>query len=71
MQPSEQQQQSVEQQQVAQDDEPLDEHVGLITYIRTDSTYLSDTFVERAKNYITETYGKEYVGKREKDGRRT
>lgn len=41
-----------------------DEHVGLITYIRTDSTYLSDTFVERAANYITEKFGKEYVGKR-------
>ncbi len=41
-----------------------DEHVGLITYIRTDSTYLSDTFVERATNFITETFGKEYVGKR-------
>jgi len=40
------------------------EHVGLITYIRTDSTYLSDTFVDRAKAYITETYGSEYVGNR-------
>lgn len=41
-----------------------DEHVGFITYIRTDSTYLSDTFVNRAKNYIIETYGEEYVGHR-------
>ncbi|MDR0934790.1 MAG: type I DNA topoisomerase [Erysipelotrichaceae bacterium] len=39
-----------------------DEHVGLITYMRTDSTRLSDTFIERAKNYINETFGKEYVG---------
>lgn len=38
------------------------EHVGLITYIRTDSTRLSPTFIGRAKNYIEETYGKQYVG---------
>ena len=36
------------------------ELVGLITYIRTDSTALSDTYVARAKNYIVETYGDEY-----------
>lgn len=40
------------------------EHTGLITYIRTDSTYLSDTFVERAERYIEEHFGKEYCGKR-------
>ena len=40
------------------------EHVGLITYIRTDSTYLSDTFVERAQSYIRETFGPEYIGHR-------
>ena len=40
------------------------EHVGLITYIRTDSTYLSDTYVERAHAYIEEKFGKEYQGKR-------
>lgn len=40
------------------------EHTGLITYIRTDSTYLSDTFVERAEKYIEEHFGKEYCGKR-------
>ena len=38
------------------------EHVGLITYMRTDSTRLSTTFINRAMNYITETYGKEYIG---------
>lgn len=38
------------------------EHVGLITYIRTDSTYLSDTYVNRAKAYIKERYGEEYIG---------
>lgn len=40
------------------------EHVGLITYIRTDSTYLSNTYVEHATAYLLEKYGKEYVGKR-------
>ena len=36
------------------------ETTGLITYMRTDSTKLSDTFVEKAKDYIIETYGEEY-----------
>ena len=40
------------------------EHTGLITYIRTDSTYLSDTFVERAEAFIKERFGSEYCGKR-------
>ena len=40
------------------------EHTGLITYIRTDSTYLSDTFVERAENFISKKFGPEYCGKR-------
>ena len=40
------------------------EHTGLITYIRTDSTYLSDTFVGRAEEFIEKTFGKEYCGKR-------
>ena len=40
------------------------QHTGLITYIRTDSTYLSDTFVERASDFITKKFGAEYVGKR-------
>ncbi len=34
--------------------------VGLITYIRTDSIKLSDTFVESAKEYIISKYGNEY-----------
>jgi len=38
------------------------EHVGLITYMRTDSTRLSPTFVNRATAYIKETYGEEYLG---------
>ena len=39
------------------------EHMGLITYMRTDSTRLSPTFQQRAANFITETYGVEYLGK--------
>ena len=38
------------------------EHMGLITYMRTDSTRLSPTFVERATNYIKEKYGEEFIG---------
>lgn len=40
------------------------EHTGLITYIRTDSTYLSDTFVDRAEAFIEKKFGKEYCGHR-------
>ncbi len=40
------------------------ELVGLITYIRTDSTALSDSYVNRAHNYINETYGEEYFAGR-------
>ena len=39
-----------------------DETVGLITYMRTDSTRLADTFVNDCKTYINDTYGKIYVG---------
>ena len=38
------------------------ETVGLITYIRTDSTRLSDEFVNRTRGYIADKYGKEYLG---------
>ena len=38
------------------------ETVGLITYIRTDSTRLSDEFVRRARGYISDKYGKDYLG---------
>ncbi|TCG10882.1 type I DNA topoisomerase [Mycoplasma marinum] len=34
---------------------------GLISYPRTDSTRMSDTFVKQAKQYIADTFGKEYV----------
>lgn len=36
--------------------------VGLITYLRTDSTRVSDEAVSSAADYIGEVYGKEYVG---------
>jgi len=39
-----------------------EDHVGLITYMRTDSTRLSPTFVEKCSAYIVETFGKEYLG---------
>ncbi|NBK97538.1 MAG: type I DNA topoisomerase [Erysipelotrichia bacterium] len=35
---------------------------GLISYMRTDSTRLSDGFVDVASAFISEQYGKEYVG---------
>lgn len=38
------------------------ETVGLITYMRTDSTRLSDVFIEQTRQYITQTYGKNYLG---------
>ena len=40
-----------------------DMQVGLITYMRTDSTRLSDVFVAQALKFIKETYGSEYCGK--------
>ena len=36
---------------------------GLISYMRTDSTRLSELFVKDAENYILDEYGKEYQGK--------
>ncbi len=38
------------------------EHFGLITYMRTDSTNLSESFITRAKNFISSHYGEEYIG---------
>lgn len=38
------------------------ETVGLISYMRTDSTRLSGVFVDETKSYIEKNYGKEYVG---------
>ena len=38
------------------------ERVGLITYMRSDSTRLSDSFVTEANDYILKTYGDTYKG---------
>lgn len=35
---------------------------GLITYMRTDSTRLSDVFMNQAKDLIEDKYGKKYLG---------
>ncbi len=42
--------------------------VGLITYMRTDSTRISETFVNDAKEYILNNYGEEYF-KGQKSGK--
>ena len=38
------------------------ETVGLITYMRTDSTRLADIFVDSANQFIRKTYGDKYLG---------
>ncbi len=38
------------------------ETVGLITYMRTDSTRLSNDFIQNTYAFIEEKYGKDYVG---------
>ena len=37
--------------------------VGLITYMRTDSTRLANSFLQQAKEYIAHTYGEQYTTK--------
>lgn len=37
------------------------ETVGLITYMRTDSTRLADNFIDATKTFIKQTYGANYV----------
>ncbi|MDD2785901.1 MAG: type I DNA topoisomerase [Patescibacteria group bacterium] len=36
-------------------------HIGLITYMRTDSVNLSQKFLEEAKSFLGKEYGKEYT----------
>ncbi len=36
-------------------------NVGLITYMRTDSTRISQDAIQKSRNYITNTYGPDYV----------
>ncbi len=48
--------------------------VGLITYMRTDSTRISDSAKQEAKMYITDSFGNQYtsnskVGKKAKEGK--
>ena len=43
--------------------------VGLITYMRTDSTRISDQAKSEAKNYIIDKYGNEYVSNRKASGK--
>src|SRR5699024_8125248 len=43
---------------------------GLITYMRTDSTRISETAKQEAKGYIEEKYGKEYLGTQKAAGKR-
>lgn len=37
-------------------------HTGLITYIRTDSTRMDDDFKQSLYSFISNNYGKEYIG---------
>ncbi|PMQ01537.1 MAG: DNA topoisomerase I [Dictyoglomus sp. NZ13-RE01] len=43
------------------------ERVGLITYMRTDSTRIAEEARQEAENYIKEHFGKDYVGKERKE----
>lgn len=43
---------------------PKEGSVGLITYMRTDSTRVSDVAAGMAKSFIAQEYGKEYLGHR-------
>lgn len=40
---------------------PRHGHVGLITYMRTDSTRISDEMIKQVRPYISETYGEDYL----------
>lgn len=42
--------------------------VGLITYLRTDSTRISEEAAEASKDYIMSAYGESYVSSSQKDG---
>ena len=44
--------------------------VGIITYLRTDSTRVSEEAEQMAVSYIGETYGKAYVNQRKNDGKK-
>lgn len=40
---------------------PEEGHVGLITYMRTDSTRISEEMIKQVRPYIESVYGKEYL----------
>ncbi|TVP95106.1 MAG: type I DNA topoisomerase [Acholeplasmatales bacterium] len=44
------------------------ETVGLITYMRTDSTRMSTSFIEPAKQHIAHIYGNDFVSRRKPKG---
>ncbi|MEH7105863.1 type I DNA topoisomerase [Bacillus velezensis] len=44
--------------------------VGLITYMRTDSTRISNTAVEEASAFIDQAYGKEYLAEKRKPAKK-
>ncbi|KIN52838.1 type I DNA topoisomerase [Bacillus subtilis] len=44
--------------------------VGLITYMRTDSTRISNTAVDEAATFIDQTYGKEFLGGKRKPAKK-
>ena len=48
-------------------DLPAEGRVGLITYMRTDSTNLSGEAISMARRYLGETYGKAYVPEKPRD----
>lgn len=39
-------------------------HVGLITYMRTDSVRINDDMVQAARDYVSSVYGEEYIPKK-------
>lgn len=43
--------------------------IGLITYLRTDSTRIADEADQAARQYIGETYGDKYVAANEQAGK--
>lgn len=45
--------------------------VGLITYMRTDSTRISDSAKAEATNYINEKYGKDYIAFEQKQSKKS
>ncbi|KQL39443.1 DNA topoisomerase I [Bacillus sp. FJAT-25509] len=45
--------------------------VGLITYMRTDSTRISDVAAEEAKSYIIDTYGADFVATNKKSEKKS